>query len=384
MTITFVSNFLNHHQNPIADVLYTKIGDSYRFISTEPTPESFLNSGYPNCEKLPYNLLSYKNEIEHNNAMKLILESDIVIIGAYNDAIIKYSQARINTGKPLIKYAERWHKEWKSYLFLPYHILNGNVWRDHISLRNKQVYLLCAGGFVANDCNLIGAYPKKRFKWGYFTTVKELQIEDILNDKKNKKTRMLWVSRFIDWKHPELPVKLAYYLKNKGFDFQIDMIGAGVLINKTQRLIDKLDVADCVSIRGTMPNNIVIEEMKQSHIYLFTSDRQEGWGATMNEAMSNGCTVIASNLIGSVPFLLSEPNTGLIFKSGNIDSLQKKVELLLQNRELSNDIARNAYKVMRDIWSPENASNNLLKLCQAILEDDLDFVKIEEGPCSKA
>jgi glycosyltransferase involved in cell wall biosynthesis len=381
MTITFVSNFLNHHQTPVADELYKNIGDNYKFISTEPTPESFLNSGYPNCEKYPYNLLAYENKSNYAKALRLVVESDIVVIGA--NSIPEFLQVRLSSGKPLIKYSERWHKEWKSYLFLPYHLINGNVWHNHISLRNKPVYLLCAGAFVTNDCNLIGAYPNKRFKWGYFTSVKKLQIENIIKEKENKKIRMLWVSRFIDWKHPELPVKLAHYLKNKGYDFQIDMIGTGPLIDKTQQLINELNVGNCIRIVGTMPNQQVVEEMRQSHISLFTSDRQEGWGASLNEAMSNGCTVVASNLIGSVPFLLSEPNTGMIFKSGNIKSLQQKVEQLLNNRELCNQMARNAYNVMYKVWSPENASKNLLQLCQTILDDNLSSLSIEEGPCSR-
>ncbi|MCF8320866.1 MAG: glycosyltransferase [Flavobacterium sp.] len=382
MTITFVSNFLNHHQTPVADELYKKIVDNYKFISTEPTPESFLNSGYPNCEKYPYNLLAYENKSNYAKALKLVNDSDIVIIGA--SSIPEFMQVRLSTGKPLIIYSERWHKEWKSYLFLPYHLINGNVWRNHISLRNKPVYLLCAGAFVTNDCNLIGAYPNKRFKWGYFTSVKKLQIENIIKEKQDKKIRMLWVSRFIDWKHPELPIKLAFYLKRKGFDFQIDMIGDGKLIGETQKLINNLNVADCVNIVGTMPNGKVIEEMKKSHIFLFTSDRQEGWGAALNEAMSNGCTVVASDLIGAVPFLLSEPNTGMIFKSGSIKSLQNKVELLLNNRQLCNEMALNAYRIMSKVWSPENASKNLLQLCQSILDDNLSSLSIGVGPCTKA
>ena len=381
MTLTFISNFLNHHQTPVADELFKKIGDNYKFISTEPTPESFLKSGYPNCERYPYNLLAYKDESNYDKALQLVIDSDIVIFGS--SVIPKFLQARIASGKPLFKYSERWHKEWKSYLYLPYHIINGNVWRNHISLRKKPVYLLCAGAFVKNDCDLIGAYPNKRFKWGYFTYVKKLQIENILFDKKDKKIRMLWVSRFINWKHPELPVKLAFSLKKKGYDFQIDMIGTGPLIEKTQQLIDKLNVGNCVSILGTMPNNQVVYEMKQSHIFLFTSDRQEGWGATLNEAMSNGCTAVVSNIVGSVPFLLSKPNTGMIFKSGDINSLQEKVEQLLSDRKLCNDMALNAYKVIRNDWSPKNASRNLLVLCQAILDGNIDSLNIVEGPCSK-
>ena len=381
MNITFISNFLNHHQTPVANELYKRIGDSYQFISTEPTPESFLKSGYPNCEKYPYNLLAYENKSNYAKALKLVAESDIVIIGA--SSIPEFLQVRLHSGKPLVKYSERWHKEWKSYFFLPYHLINGNVWRNHISLRNKPVYLLCAGAFVTNDCNLIGAYPNKRFKWGYFTSVKKLQIENIIKEKENKKIRMLWVSRFIDWKHPELPVKLAYYLKNKGYDFQIDMIGSGPLEETTQQLINKLNVGNCVSICGIMPNQQVVEELKQSHIFLFTSDRQEGWGAVLNEAMSNGCTAVASDRIGSVPFLLSEPNIGMVFKSGNIKSLQHKVEQLLNNRELCNQMACNAYNVMYNIWSPENASKNLLQFCQSILDDNLSSLSVEEGPCSR-
>jgi len=382
MTITFVSNFLNHHQTPVADELFRRIGDSYRFISTEPTPENFVKSGYPNCEKYLYNLLAYESESNYAKALQLVAESDIVVIGASN--IPEFLQVRLSSDRPLLKYSERWHKEWKSYLFLPYHLINGNVWRNHISLRNKPVYLLCAGAFVTNDCNLIGAYPHKRFKWGYFTSVKELQIENIIKDKKDKKTRLLWVSRFIDWKHPELPVKLAYYLKKKGFDFQIDMIGAGQLVDATQQLIIKLKVGDCVRILGTMTNDEVIEEIKQSHIFLFTSDRQEGWGAALNEAMSNGCTAVASDLIGSVPFLLSKPNCGLVFKSCSITSLQNQVEKLLNDRELCNQMALNAYNVMCEIWNPKKASENLLQLCQSILDDNLSSLSIGEGPCSKA
>ncbi len=382
MKITFVSNFLNHHQTPLSDELHDRLGADYRFISTEPTPESFLLSGYPKCEGYSYNLLAYKEENNYKKALRLIVDSDIVIIGSC--LFPEFIQARLDSGKPLLKYSERWFKEWRTYFYLPYHILNGNYWREHISLRDKPVYLLCAGAFVANDCDLIGAYPQKRFKWGYFTSVEDLDIEKILVEKKNTKIRMLWVSRFIDWKHPELPVKLACSLKKKGYDFQIDMIGGGPLVEKTQQLINNLNVGNCVSILGTMPNNRVVYEMKKSHIFLFTSDRQEGWGAALNEAMSNGCAVVASNLIGSVPFLLEDSYSGMVFKSGCLNSLEQKVQQLLNDRKLCNDLAINAYRVMQHVWSPNNAAKNLLLLCEAILEGNINSLNIAEGPCSKS
>ena len=35
MKLTFVSNYINHHQIPLAEQLYARLGDDYRFIETE-------------------------------------------------------------------------------------------------------------------------------------------------------------------------------------------------------------------------------------------------------------------------------------------------------------------------------------------------------------
>ena len=46
--------------------------------------------------------------------------------------------------------------------------------------------------------------------------------------------------------------------------------------------------------------------MEKSEIFLFTSDKGEGWGAVLNESMNSACAVVASHAIGSVPFLLKD------------------------------------------------------------------------------
>ena len=383
MKLLFISNFLNHHQTPVSDELFRFLGENYGFISTQSTPKEFLKSGYPNCENYEYNILAYLN---HNNlakAQKLTTEADIVIFGSC--AIPELLQIRLKTGKPFFKYSERIFKKCSSYLFLPYHLLNGNYWRSHISLRHKPVYLLCAGAYVANDFSLISAYQGKMYKWGYFTKNENIDILKLLDEKKKIiKKRLLWVGRFIDWKHPELPIKLAHNLKIKGYDFQLDMIGGGYLEKHIKKLILDLKVEDCVNLLGNMPNEMVLQKMRKSNIFLFTSDRQEGWGAPLNEAMSNGCAVVASNMIGAVPFLLEKPETGLIFNSGNLKSLQSEVEKLLDDPVLTNSIAYNAYNEIVNVWSPSNAAKNLLELCTAILNNKTTDITILNGPCSKA
>lgn len=37
----------------------------------------------------------------------------------------------------------------------------------------------------------------------------------------------MWCSRYLKWKHPEMPVLLAARLKDKGYHFILDMYGNG-------------------------------------------------------------------------------------------------------------------------------------------------------------
>ena len=242
--------------------------------------------------------------------------------------------------------------------------------------------MLCASAFTANDLNLIFAYPHKKYKWGYFTEVKHLDIENVITQKPVGRIEIIWTARFLDWKHPELAVKLAYELKKKGYNFHLSMIGAGELVSKTEKLISVLNISDCVTLSGSMSNSDVREYMLNSNIFIFTSDRNEGWGVVLNEAMSCGCAVVAADSIGSVPYLIENEVNGLTFKSGNLKSLLKQTELLINDKELRVKLSRNSYNTMQNEWNPKIAACNFYNLANSILEKK-EF-HVEKGPCSIA
>ena len=160
------------------------------------------------------------------------------------------------------------------------------------------------------------------------------------------------------------------------------MYGSGEELNNAKELSQRLNVEDFVNFNGNMPNDEILKAMQQHEIFLFTSDKNEGWGAVANESMSNGCAIVASDTIGSVPFLVKSGENGYIFKSCNLDSLCEKVEWLLNNPDDMKRISSNAYQTMRNVWSPQNAARNFLQLV-----DDLQNgkeVSITDGPCSRA
>jgi glycosyltransferase involved in cell wall biosynthesis len=160
------------------------------------------------------------------------------------------------------------------------------------------------------------------------------------------------------------------------------MIGTGGLKQELEKQIEVTGVENNIRLLGNMPNSQVLSLMQQHHIFIFTSDYGEGWGAVLNEAMSNGCAVVCSDKVGASRFLIKDGWNGLLFKSGSDKDLYIKVRRYIDDRLLLKSCALNAYKTMSTIWSPKNAALNFLSLCNSLLTNSP--VTIEEGPCSIA
>ena len=102
--------------------------------------------------------------------------------------------------------------------------------------------------------------------------------------------------------------------------------------------------------------------MEDAQIFLFTSDRNEGWGAVLNEAMNSACAVVASHAIGATPFLIEHQKNGLIYRDGDRKDLYKNVKRLLDCPQQRMELSKQAYKTIVDEWNAENAAEKVLKL----------------------
>ena len=376
MKVAFFTNFINHHQVHVADELYKALGSDYVFVATEEIPQSFKNNGYPDYSDRPYLLKAYLDK-NRTKAIQLAEEVDVMIIGAAPEM---YVDRRLALNKLTLRYNERWFKDGYHHLISPRALWY--YYNHHTKYRKHNLYMLCASAFTANDVAKVFAYPNKCFKWGYFTRVDELDIDKCLLEKRNDVVHIMWCARFIAWKHPEMVVKLARKLKDANYSAVIDMFGSGVELERTKQLATQLGVDDVVVFKGNVQNVEILEQMRKHDIYLFTSDKNEGWGAVLNEAMSNGCAVVASDKIGAVPFLVKNRVNGLVFRSESVGSLFENVKYLIDNKQERERMSRNAYDTMLNMWSPANAAQRLLQLMQGLLDGRV--LEFEEGPCSKA
>lgn len=376
MRVTFVSNYINHHQIPISTVLYEKWGNDYHFIQTEPMEEERIKQGWnPQTEDLPY-LLQYDKQPEVCEQM--ILDSDVVIFGGTDEEA--YIAKRLEQKKIVIRYSERLYREGQWKAISPRGLRKKYL--DHTRHQNDPVYLLCTGGYVAHDFEIVRAYRGKRFRWGYFTQFEESTPEEREEWKSGDEVRIAWAGRFIDCKQAKDALKAMKILKDKNYNCRLTMIGGGELQNDLYDFVAKNDLSDVVEFKGFLKPDEVREYMKKAHIYLFTSDFGEGWGAVVNEAMNSGCAVVVSHAVGAAPFLIEHNQNGLIYKSRRVSELAERIEYLIQNPAERKRMGEEAYQTIAKEWNPRNAGQALISLCEGAVEGNVSFRK--EGPLSEA
>lgn len=379
MKIVFLSNFLNHHQLPLALELNRLTDNGFVFIATTLVPQERLALGYYDMNKTyPFVIRAYENLQEEQKAKKIILDADVVIMGSAPE---EFLQQRIEQNKLIFRYSERIYK--RGYIYACSFKGRKTIKTFHVHPKEKPIYMLCASVFTAGDYALHGAYKDKCFKWGYFPEVKGYNLNNLLNLKKqHKQIKLLWVGRLISLKHPEMAIQLADKLKQKGYDFSLDIIGDGPLKDSLQQQIQKKDLTNNVHLLGVMPPEEVRKHMEQAKVFLFTSDYREGWGAVLNEAMNSACAVVASDAIGAAGFLIENGKNGLVFKNKNKYSLYQQVKKVLDNDVYREELGRNAYFTLKELWNPQVAATRLLQLIAALQKGQR--TPFEEGPCSIA
>lgn len=374
MKITFISNYLNHHQLPFCLEMKKRIGEDFKFVATEVISKERLNLGYDNMnDTYDFVVKSYENE---EQAYNLVMDSDVVIFG---NAPRKFIKQRIKNNKLTFIYSERIFKEgFKIKVFL-------SLLKNYYVCKRKKVYLLCSSAYTARDYNIATLFINKAYKWGYFPQVKKYDLDNLFKTKSNNKIpEIIWVGRFIDIKHPEKVIEIAKKLKEENYDFKITMLGTGYKFNEIKEMINKYKLENHINLLGNVNNKEVRKYMEKANIYLFTSDYNEGWGAVLNESMNSGCAVIASHAIGSVPFLIDDGKNGLIYNNDSIDDLYYCIKKLINDKQLQNRMGLEAYNTMINYWNAQYATESLLKLIDNINNEKNVSAGNENKPCEIA
>ena len=361
MLITFVSNYFNHHQRAFCDAMSAIPEVEFTFIQMEEMEEERIRMGWaPDVSAFPY-VLKYSGNEER--CRKLMTDSDMTIFGGVDERLAYERQDR---GKATLRYSERIYKEGQWKFISPKGLIKKN--RDHTRYKGMPVYLLCAGGYVASDFSLIGAYPDKKYVWGYFPEVISYDTAQLHSQRIDDGTiRLLWCGRMIDWKHPEAALDVCRYLEERGIKCVLDFVGGGELEEHIREEAMKRGVPGLAHFNGFKTPEETREYMRRADIFLFTSDYKEGWGAVLNEAMNSGCAVVASHAIGAVPYMLKHGVNGMVYKSGNSREAGEYAYKLAKDRKLRERLGYNAYDTVAQYWNAGYGAERLYAFIRHIL-----------------
>lgn len=377
MTVTFVSNFMNHHQLPFSEELMRLTDGGYTAIVVEPVSEARLSLGYADMNALPFVMRAYDSKESYQACIDKILNDDMVIFGSCPDELV---DRRAQTGKPFMLYSERFFKKGTYRRFIP--ITYKKIYNRMLKHEGENVSIICSSAYLPYDLRLL----KKNFriyKWGYFPQTNEYELNALMAGKSGKKIKLLWVARLIPLKHPEDAVEVARRLKRDGYDFDLDIVGDGPMMEKLRTLVEKKDLSGQVHLTGAKSLEEVRSYMERANVFMFTSDYNEGWGAVMNESMNSGCAVVASHAVGSVPFLVKHGENGLVYRSGDVNDLYACVKSLCDDSAKCEALGRAAYETVTGEWSAATATGRLYSIIEAKVNGS-DEPVYGDGPCSVA
>ena len=391
MKISFASNFINHHQLPFCDEMYRRLSEDFAFIECQPMDESRISMGWDaSTSGIEYLCKAYEDEAK---SLRLIRECDILILGwtgLPKDAPIEVAiRDRLNSGSAVIRISERIYREGRFKAVSPRGLKA--KYDEHIRFRNYPVYMLCAGAYVSGDFHLIGAYPGKMFKWGYFPPLRRydgFELEKLLY-KNGDRLELCFAGRLIKLKHPEMTLLAAKHLKEKNIPYRLHILGEGPLRSDLENTAKSMGISEDVIFHGAASPTRVRDVMEKSHIFFFCSNYLEGWGAVVNEAMNSACAVIASSEAGASPFLIRNGENGLLYDRCSGEEFLHCLDLLTCDFEKIRSMQRSAYHTIEGEWNAEHACMELLKFCESLLHGknngkDHVFELPESGPMSFA
>lgn len=172
--------------------------------------------------------------------------------------------------------------------------------------------------------------------------------------------RLCFVGRLVPQKNVHNLIRAC-----KGLDIELVIVGDGPQRDELEAFSNEINVS--TTFLGNRPHSELPEILRMSTIFLLVS-HYEGHPKTLLEAMSCGLPVIGANSPG-IREVIQHGETGLLCDP-HPASIREAIERLLQDRQLSKKLGRNARKHILEEFSLQKVTEIEVKVIQEILRAD--------------
>ncbi|MEI6513428.1 MAG: glycosyltransferase family 4 protein [bacterium] len=362
MRILQVTNIISHHQLPLARCLASAPGDdNFRFAVTDPPMVERVKMGWDAEELESWLLSAGENETHRVEFEHWWDDADVVIAGYRNVSRIA---DRVRRGKLTFYMSERW---WKPPIGIARLLHPRFAWMAYRFCRLAQsplFHYLPMGRYAETDMRRITSFQGRMWDWGYFTDVHN-PLPSYRD--RDKRLRVIWAGRMLALKRVDTLVQAFSILMQQNPKARLTLIGDGPCRHELERLVQKLKLTGNVDIHSSMPVAQVRNQMRQAHVYVLPSNGYEGWGAVLNEAMSEGCAIVASEAAGAAKTMIRHGENGLLFAPGDYRRLGDMLVQLSRNESERLRLAEAGQKTISEYWSPNIAAERFLAVSDALL-----------------
>lgn len=143
---------------------------------------------------------------------------------------------------------------------------------------------------------------------------------------------------------------------------QISNDGYGKFI---RNMITERNLNDCITFLGPVPEDIIVKEMLQAHVYVLTSYIENSCNSLI-EGLMVGVPCVAS-YVGGIPSLMKDEETGLFFQKGDGAMLAMNIRRIFDDDELALKLSRNARESALSRYDSERIVNGQLETYHEVL-----------------
>ena len=178
---------------------------------------------------------------------------------------------------------------------------------------------------------------------------------------------LLFCGRLIEFKAPDLAIKIAHFIKSKNIDVRLSIIGEGVLESKLKKLCLELDMKNYVDFLGACKQESVHFHMNRNQILIMpgihdsVTGRAETQGLVIQEAQAMGMPVLVSD-VGGMKYGLISGKTGYVLPEHDIEEFANCALNLFENDKLRDQMGQDAREFIKENYSIELITKKHLRI----------------------
>jgi len=117
---------------------------------------------------------------------------------------------------------------------------------------------------------------------------------------------------------------------------------------------------------GYLKQEDVKEYIRKASFIIVPSVWYENCPYSILETQAIGKAVIGAD-IGGIPELVKDNENGLVYRYDDVDELKNKIEILFENKELTDKFANNAKKYAENNYNKEIYYKKIMKIYKQVL-----------------